>query len=91
MIHHPSLQDTSNPGQVTPDASRLAAVILQGQTPLDEAIHRVAEHLLTLPRVETVATSLVGFTPETEAGWTPLGGRASVSYTHLTLPTICSV
>lgn len=78
MIDHPSLQDTSTSGQVSPDAARLAAVILAGDTPLEEAIARTAEHLLDSPRVETVATSLVGFAPDAEERWTRLGGRAWV-------------
>lgn len=78
MIDHTSLQDTSARGQVTPDAADLAAVILRGDVPLDEAIARAAEHLLSSPRVEAVATSLVSFAPETEEGWTKLGGRAWV-------------
>jgi signal transduction histidine kinase len=72
------LQDASVEGPVSPGAARLTAAILGGEIALDAAIGMMAEHFLSEPRVEVVAAVLTSFTPEDEAGWTQLGGRAWV-------------
>lgn len=78
MSEHPSLQDTSAQGEVSPAVAILTSAILATEIPLDEAIELAGMHLLTYPRVDAVATSLVGFTPETPEAWVMLGGRAWV-------------
>jgi signal transduction histidine kinase len=74
----PCLQDTSHRGPVSPDAAVLAATILAGEITLDESIERVAAHLLQDSRIEVVAAALTSFTPEDQAAWARLGGRAWV-------------
>jgi signal transduction histidine kinase len=54
------------------------ASILEGDTSLDHAIARVADHFLADPRVEVVAVVLTSFVPDNESGWNQLGGRAWV-------------
>jgi signal transduction histidine kinase len=78
VSEHPSLQDTSAQGEVSPAVAILTAAILASEIPLDEAIELAGAHLLTYPRVDAVATSLVSFTPENPEAWMMLGGRAWV-------------
>ena len=78
MIDHPSLQDTSFVGEVSPAAVGLAASILAGGLSLDDAIGRSARHFLQQPQVEGVAVALTSFAPDDTADWAQLGGRAWV-------------
>ena len=78
MSHHPAVQDASAQGEVSPAVAILTAAVLASEIALDEAIELAAAHLLTYPRVDAVATSLVGFTPERQSAWMMLGGRAWV-------------
>jgi signal transduction histidine kinase len=75
---HPALQDATAQGEVSPAVAILTAAVLASEIALDEAIELAATHLLTYPRVDAVATSLVGFTPENPTAWMMLGGRAWV-------------
>lgn len=63
----------------TAAASNLAARVLAADTPLDDAFALIAQHLLTLPRVEAVTVALTIFAPEDQSGWMRLGERAWVS------------
>ena len=78
MTEHPALQDTSGSGPVSAEAASLASSIISGETGLDAALQRAAAHLLSEPRVESVAGVLTSFVPEDTAGWNPLGRRAWV-------------
>jgi signal transduction histidine kinase len=64
---------------VTPAATQLASKILDSQTPLDQVFALIADHLMTLPRVEAVTVALTTFSPEDDAGWAHLGERAWVT------------
>lgn len=78
MIAHASLQAVSSREPASPQAVDLAMTILAGDTSVDDAIARAADHLLTIDRVEAVVTALTTFPPNDQAGWTGLGGRAWV-------------
>ena len=78
MTEYPALQVTSRSGPVSAEAASLASSIISGETGLDAALQRSAAHLLSEPRVQSVAGVLTSFVPEDTAGWTPLGRRAWV-------------
>lgn len=75
MIQHPALQDVSV-APVSGDGAALAREIIDGDLTVEEAISRVAAHLLTDPRVEVVVAALTVFSPGDRSGWIQLGGRA---------------
>ena len=79
MTRSPALQDFSLASPVTAAASLLVGQVLDTATHLDRAFELVAQHLLTLMRVEAVTIALTSFTPADEAGWTHLGERAWVT------------
>ena len=79
MTQSPALQEVPLSTSVTPTASMLASKVLDTQTSLDEAFSLIAEHLMTLPRVEAVTAALTTFAPEDESTWTHLGERAWVT------------
>ena len=79
MTGTPALQDVPTDAPVSPQASRLAVLLLDTTTSLDEGFALIADHFLALPRVELVAAALTTFPPIDEAGWTKLGQRAWVS------------
>ena len=85
-----ALQDVPLDTPVSPAASRLATLVLDTGTSLDAAFSRVADHLLTLPRVEVVTIALTTFAPEDETGWVHLGQRAWVTE-WLRPGTACSI
>jgi hypothetical protein len=60
-------------------AARLAVLLLDTTTALDEGFALIADHFLPLPRVDLVAAALTTFPPDDESGWTKLGQRAWVS------------
>ena len=78
MTQLSALQDVSSRGPVSPDAARLAGVILEAELSADEAIDRTAAHLLSYDRVDLVIASLTTFAPQDPTGWLRLGGRAWV-------------
>lgn len=78
MTRSPALQELSDAAAVTPAAGLLAGQVLDAVLPLDRAFELVAQHLLTLDRVEAVTIALTSFTPENDSRWTHLGGRAWV-------------
>ena len=75
MIQHPALQDVSA-APVSGDGAALAREIIDGDLTVEQAIARVAAHLLTDPRVEVVVAALTVFSPGDRSGWLQLGGRA---------------
>ncbi len=79
MSNSPALQDVPDDAPVSPSAVRLANVVLDTGTPLGKAFSLVAEHLLTMPRVEVVTVALTTFAPQDETGWVHLGERAWVT------------
>ena len=78
MTEHRALQLTARTGAVSGAAAALAAPIIDGELGLDDAIERTADHFLTDQRVGIVTVALTSFTPEDQASWTQLGGRAWV-------------
>lgn len=76
MTVHAALQDISDAGQASGRAAALAEVILAGDIGIDDAIGRVAQHLLSRSRVEVVVSVLTSLAPDDTGGWTRLGGRA---------------
>lgn len=64
---------------VSPGASRVAGLVLDTATPLDQSFALIAEHFLSLPRVEIVTAALTTFAPDNDAGWINLGQRAWVT------------
>jgi signal transduction histidine kinase len=76
VIDHPALQDASVPGPTSSEAAGLAISILAGDIGVDEAVDRLARHLLTYDRVDVVLSVLTRFQPEDTRGWKGLGGRA---------------
>uniref|UniRef100_UPI00286E1DA7 hypothetical protein n=1 Tax=Nocardioides sp. TaxID=35761 RepID=UPI00286E1DA7 len=90
MIRSPALQDVPLDASASPSAARLATVILDTGTSLDQAFTLTADHLLTLPRVEAVTAALTTFAPQDERGWLHLGQRAWVTE-WLRPGTACSI
>jgi len=78
VADHPALQNSLVDEAVADGAARLATSILAGETSLDEAVARVAQHFLAEPRVEIATIVLTSFTPADPTGWIRLGGRAWV-------------
>jgi signal transduction histidine kinase len=78
VIDHPALQDVTASGPGSPEAARLTASILAGDVSVDEAIERVARHLLADARIEAVMAALTSFPPDDARAWRELGGRAWV-------------
>ncbi len=76
MTVHPALQDISDAGPASARAVSLAEMILAGDITVDDAIGRVAQHLLSRSRVEVVVSVLTRLAPDDTVGWTRLGGRA---------------
>jgi signal transduction histidine kinase len=76
VIAQPALQDAPATGPTSPEAAGLAVTILAGDIGVDEAVDRVARHLLTYERVDVITTVLTRFQPEDTRGWKGLGGRA---------------
>ena len=79
MTGSPALQHEPADVEVSPGASRLACLLLDTATPLDQGFALTAEHFLSLPRVEIVTAALTTFAPDNEAGWINLGQRAWVA------------
>ncbi len=79
MTGSPALQDVPADAPVSPSAAGLASRVLDTGTSLDEALALVAQHLLTVPRVESVTAALTTFAPADERGWVHLGERAWVT------------
>lgn len=79
MTGSPALQDVPADAPVSPSAAGLATRVLDTGTSLEDAFALVAQHLLTLPRVESVMAALTTFAPADEMGWVHLGGRAWVT------------
>ena len=78
LIDHPALQDMSNGGPVSGEAATLARAILGGELSLADGIDRMADHLLSDPKVDVMVCALTSFTPEDDTGWLKLGQRAHV-------------
>lgn len=74
-----ALQDVPLGTPVSAAASRLATLILDVSTSLNDAFSLTAQHLLTMPRVDVVTIALTTFAPEDETGWIHLGQRAWVT------------
>jgi len=79
MTGSPALQDVPADAPVSPSAAGLATRVLDTGTSLDQALALVAQHLLTVPRVESVTAALTTFAPADERGWVHLGERAWVT------------
>lgn len=79
MTGSAALQDVPADAAVSPEAPRLACLLLDTTTSLDQGFTLIAEHFLALPRVELVAASLTTFAPEDDTSWTNLGQRAWVN------------
>jgi signal transduction histidine kinase len=79
MTGSPALQDVPADAPVSPSAAGLANRVLDTGTSLDQAFALVAQHLLTVPRVESVTAALTIFAPADERGWVHLGERAWVT------------
>lgn len=72
----PGLQDPAVRGAASADAAQLAVTILAGGIGIDEAIERVAGHLLCDDRAEVVLVALTSLSPGDVGCWRQLGGRA---------------
>lgn len=79
MTDSPALQELPLDAPVTASAARLATQVLKADTSIDMAFERVADHLLTVRRVEAVTVALTSFAPGVAANWTHLGERAWVT------------
>jgi signal transduction histidine kinase len=79
MTGYPALQDVPANAPISPAAARLATRVLDTGISLDECLPLIAQHLLTLPRVESVTAALTTFAPADETGWVHLGQRAWVT------------
>jgi len=79
MTGSPALQNVPADAPVSPSAAGLANRVLDTGTSLDQAFALVAQHLLTVPRVESVTAALTIFAPADERGWVHLGERAWVT------------
>lgn len=79
MTGSPALQDVpiDTPGSAA--ATTIATLVLDVATPLNQAFSSVAQHLLTMARVDVVTIALTTFAPEDETGWIHLGERAWVT------------
>ena len=69
MIEHASLQARLvTRTRLPPRPPHLAMTILAGETSVDDAIARAADHLLTIDRVEVVVTALTTFSAQRPDG-----------------------
>jgi signal transduction histidine kinase len=78
VSQHVCLQDVSNRAPASAEATTLAVTILAGDISVEDAISRAAATLMLSDRVDVVVTALTTFSPNDQAGWTNLGGRAWV-------------
>ncbi|MDN4171887.1 HAMP domain-containing sensor histidine kinase [Nocardioides sp. SOB77] len=72
----PALQPIPDDATPTAAASRAAMRVLLSDTAMDDAFETVGQHLLSLPRVDSVVAARTAFPPVDDDGWTALGGRA---------------